>query len=1020
MTKAYIRFSLALFYVIVSQLWVDYRAYAQEGDPSLSLSDLSISQWTTSDGLSSNNLTSVFQDSQGLIWVTSFNGVMIYDGERVEIFDKNSLSILKTDGFHCVAERASGELLLGSQGNGIVSYKSGKFALLRPKIGRIPKSVRDIIVMNQGEVYAGTDNFGLYRVHQDTSQAVLIEELSNVTVKALHGTASGDVWIGTEGKGVYGLTETDTLHFTLADGLRSNTVNAIAQDQAGRILIGTNGGLQYYTPEEGLQDVVSLFDIYVNCIMVDSDNSIWVGSELGVLKYDQETGTLENLYQKRGVELVRVSSLMMDKEDNIWVSSNRAGLIRLKRSLATNLIVPDITSNRVYIVHESWDGKLYIGSDQNLIDQRNGDSNKRIKVESKLYDNGVRDIYHDSDGSLWLATYGGVVHKRLQGETRYSIQTGMPANNFRTVLKDGRGDYWFGSRSGGLVKFRDGQIQRVYTNGKGMKSSFVLAVEESVNGEIYVGTHSGGLTIIDPEGQTRTYPLNEDDSGMLLFNMELHEDGTALLTSTVGLVYFDGHRLSLVELQSDGKSRTFFDVMEDDYGHIWVSSNKGVLKISKEEFESYLRGEVERVGFFVLDETNGMNNEECTGATRMTKLKNGEIYVPTLGGICIVDPLKVKQNQFQSLPLIRHVMVDNEEMDWHGEDEIEVSASVKRMTFQYSALSYLAPERNLYKFKLEGFDHQWSKPSTVGAIEYTNIPPGHFTFRVMSSVDGLTWSPSEYAFSFEVLPFFYETWWFYALVISMLGLIVGGAYRWRVAFINRQNVELKKVNAELDRFVYSASHEMRSPLSSILGLVAVARNDKETDQEVYFEHIEASVMRLDGFIKDIIDYSRNARLGVQVQSVKLNKMIQEILDDLSFTGNYKKIRRQLDLGDKMVLNTDPSRLKIVLSNLITNAFKHHAPDDVMDPFVSIVLQKTIRGVVMIVTDNGPGIDKKYHKDIFKMFYRATTRSEGSGLGLYMVAEIIAKLGGELQIDSVLGKGSTFTVELPDLPLTKLK
>ncbi|MCV9385870.1 sensor histidine kinase [Reichenbachiella ulvae] len=1000
---------------LIAMLGCFTMAYSDDVQAIGDLTDYSIYQWTAKDGLTSNNITSVYQDSRGLIWLTSFNGVMIYDTERIEVYDKNHFPFLDNDGFHSVSELSDSTVLLGSQGNGIIKFKNGQFDKLNISQGPEPKSIRCILVDENDNIYTGTDNLGLIKISGNNSQSILEEELGKLTIKSICKGKNGAIWIGTEGQGVYSISATDTLHFGVKDGLHSNTINALGVDAYGRIHVGNNGGYQVIDAANNVLSYPELKDIYVNTLFLDNEGAVWLGSELGVFKFHEDSRKLSKLASKRGVDLVRISKITSDNEGNIWVSSNRSGLMRFKESLVSTILKPTISGDRIFVVYESQDGRRFVTTDQPYIDICDSVC-QRLELKSNLYDNGVRDILFDSDSSLWFATYGGMIHYQDGEESVYDINEGMPANNFRVVHKDQFGNYWFGSRSGGLVKFRDGEIKQIYNRDNGLESNFILSIEESAAGNLYLGTHSGGLTVLSPDGDMKIYHLKEDDSGVLFFNIDLNEDGTALLASTIGIVYFDGKNLDLVQLKYDPISRTFFDIIKDDFGSIWVTSNKGVLRISTKEFEAYKRGEISELGYQVLDENDGMYNEECTGATRATKMKDGRIMIPTLAGVCVLDPRKMSDEVYVPNVIIRHMIADQEtELAIITQEELEVNPEVKRLAFQFAALSFLSPERNVYKYMLKGFDSQWSEPTTLGEIEYTNLRPGEYTFQVMASHDGEHWSSEPASLQFIVKPYFYETIWFLLLVAIFVFLLIWAIYEWRLSFINRQNKELKKVNEELDRFVYSASHEMRSPLSSILGLVHIARSDKSGDLNMYFNHIESSVMRLDDFIKDIIDYSRNARLGVISQEIDLRELIDSILHGISFTENYKIISHNIDIPEGLIFNSDRGRLKIVLSNLITNAFKHHAPDKVKNPWVSIKVEKLLEGIRIEIQDNGLGIDPKHISDIFKMFYRATTLNDGSGLGLYMVKEIIAKLNGTVDVHSELQKGTTFEVYIPELP-----
>jgi len=235
--------------------------------------------------------------------------------------------------------------------------------------------------------------------------------------------------------------------------------------------------------------------------------------------------------------------------------------------------------------------------------------------------------------------------------------------------------------------------------------------------------------------------------------------------------------------------------------------------------------------------------------------------------------------------------------------------------------------------------------------------------------------------------------------------------------MKRQNEALTKVNTELDRFVYSASHDLRSPLSSLLGLIHVAREDDQWDKQEYLNLMEKSVKRLDMFISDIIDFSRNARLEVVPEKIEFDSLIAEILEDLRYVDNFEKIEKRVEVHVPHDYFADTKRLRIILTNLIANAVKHHIPESREKPFVSILIKQEGSGVKITISDNGPGIKAIYLKDIFKMFFRATNRSAGSGLGLYIVQETVSKLAGEVSVHSQEDEGTEFVVKLPSAKRT---
>ncbi len=231
--------------------------------------------------------------------------------------------------------------------------------------------------------------------------------------------------------------------------------------------------------------------------------------------------------------------------------------------------------------------------------------------------------------------------------------------------------------------------------------------------------------------------------------------------------------------------------------------------------------------------------------------------------------------------------------------------------------------------------------------------------------------------------------------------------------ILRQNQELTKINGELDRFVYSTSHDLRAPLSSIQGLINLSEM-AETLPEVkqYIDMMKDRVANLDKFINDISDYARNSRLEVTKIRMQLKKAIRDVLENLRFYPHSDKIRVELDVPDDLYIHCDSTRLQMILANLISNSFKYHDRSK-EDCYLKIQANFRTSAIVEIeLSDNGIGIQADLLPKIFEMFFQAHEQSKGSGLGLYIVKETLEKLGGSIMAQSEPGKGSSFTILLP--------
>lgn len=236
--------------------------------------------------------------------------------------------------------------------------------------------------------------------------------------------------------------------------------------------------------------------------------------------------------------------------------------------------------------------------------------------------------------------------------------------------------------------------------------------------------------------------------------------------------------------------------------------------------------------------------------------------------------------------------------------------------------------------------------------------------------------------------------------------------------LRKRNEELVKINQELDSFVYSVSHNLRAPLMSVLGLLRLAyieveRSGKETDVLLsYFSMMEHSINKLDDTLKEILDYSRNARSEIRIEQVDFRKVLEDGFERLRYHEGSERIEKIIEVEDNAPLYSDTNRLSVVLNNLISNAIKYRDPGK-EHQYVKVKARVTEKNLTLTFSDNGIGINSELVNKIFDMFFRATEKSEGAGLGLYIVKETVEKLGGRISTSSDVGIGTTFQIEIPN-------
>lgn len=228
-----------------------------------------------------------------------------------------------------------------------------------------------------------------------------------------------------------------------------------------------------------------------------------------------------------------------------------------------------------------------------------------------------------------------------------------------------------------------------------------------------------------------------------------------------------------------------------------------------------------------------------------------------------------------------------------------------------------------------------------------------------------------------------------------------------------RNEELLKINSELDSFVYNVSHNLRAPLMSVLGLLNLAKQERDPEHlHKYHAHMEKSICKLDETLREILDYSRNARQVLKIETINFKRLISETLDNLRFMNGFDKLEVRVSIDDRSPFHSDYYRMSVILNNLVSNAIKYrdHTKDR---SFFDIMITFDEKMGSLVFKDNGIGIDSKLTPRIFEMFFRANTTREGSGLGLYIVKEAIEKLNGTIELDSAIGVGTTFMLEIPN-------
>jgi len=485
------------------------------------------------------------------------------------------------------------------------------------------------------------------------------------------------------------------------------------------------------------------------------------------------------------------------------------------------------------------------------------------------------------------------------------------------------------------------------------------------------------------------------------------------LASTEGLLRFDHVKIERVDLGEVFTSLSVNSVETLDESNILFSNSHGLF-----------RYDVLTKEFWLYDENSGLPSNTITTHGIFVDHQQ-QIWLGTSFGIA-----REMQPIIQDKPTLKPYCVEARVNGSPVRFLSGVNAPYNSFIFfQFSAITFPENKINL-QWRLNKEDSTWHTLEN-NQLSFTNLKSGDHQVLVRAKKNtGLGWSDAT-----VINIFVGKTYWqqpsFIFLIVILALVIAWSSYSITARMLNKRkdylqqlveertqdlqqaNEELTQRNNELDRFVYSASHDLSAPLKSVLGLINVSRMENPAEQQTqYLNMMERSVLKLEDFIRDVVSYSRNTRMEVKYEAIDFATFMKAFLNDHQYAPNFSKIKFVIEDETNLPFVTDVMRLKIVLNNLISNAIKFHRFDAREIPFVRINLTQQQRTFIMTVEDNGRGIDVSHLDRIFDMFYRATDQAQGSGLGLYILKETILKMKGTVNVQSTINKGTTFTITLP--------
>ncbi len=868
------------------------------------------------------------------------------------------------------------------------------------------------------------------------------ENSLNATIqKTIFVDSDNDVWIypSIDDRGTAYLdvkkNEWVLLDVNSKAALSSNFVRCVRQDKNGLIWIGTDhGGINILDKKKGsitvlknnINDPYSVSQNSIISLNCDDNGTVWVGTYKNGISYYNP-----NMFKfKRSplfydfnlkTEVFDCNSLFVDRSDNLWIGTNGKGLIKYNeknretRHFRYNPKDPaSISTDIITSIFEDHRNTIWIGTFLGGLNAYIGNGFKRYQLEednpNSLASKSVYGLAEDGNNNLWIATLGGGVDKldpERQKFTHHNIDNSKLTSNY-------------------ILSIFTDPLQNIYLS--------------SDRGVSYIDRNKGGIS---PYFEDQSYV---DSLTSISINYQtMDSKGNLWIATDKGINIYNPstkrfkHITSSTGLPCD----EVVSMIEDNNGNMWAGTRKGLACIScKYDDKDFTY----TIAFF--DENDGLPGSICN-LNAIFKDKNGIIYVGTTGGYVSFNPKTIFFNQVLPKPRFTDLLIANQvirpDVEYNGRviiprsmsdlDEITLKHGETNFTVQFSALNLIHPKKNKYKYMLEGLDKNFTEITNgIGAASYSNLNPGRYRLIVYANNDDNTWMAEPIVLKIQVDPPFWLSWWAYIIYI----IIVAALIRWFVKYkLNKQRKEYEHAQSILEanrlheidelkfKFFTNISHEFKTPLTLIISpLEKLIKSPVYSDYKPTLDIMQKNAQNLLNMVNEILDFRKfdQNKMTLNISQGNIIEFAKEICQSFSSLSVEKSIKLTFTTYlQEIQMRFDREKMNKIISNLISNAFKY-TEDGHID--VSIGISEQIQAadnssgklLVLKVSDTGIGIDPEYLDKIFERFFRIENDKKhspsGTGIGLHLASEYVKLHGGEITVESVVGKGSVFTVLLP--------
>jgi signal transduction histidine kinase/ligand-binding sensor domain-containing protein len=977
--------------------------------PVFAAQDYFVRSWQVEDGLPQNSVTAVVQTRDGYLWLGTYSGLARFDGVRFTIFDENNCPQMHDSRVTSLFEADDGTLWIGHESGEVTSFRNGRFQSANYHAAWNGGKISDIATDEAGDVWLLNEEGLLARLKDGlvlTPQAGTATKLVSMT-RSAHGT----IWVARDGR-VSQLENGRLRALRFDEAAANNYVQGIGASRDGGLWVAGDERVRKWKDGRWVGDLgpIPWGETPISKLMETDGGVLMAGtSDHGLyFIFPGDSGKPLQFDHAGGFPSDWIISLLEDREGNVWAGTGGAGLVMIRKNMVDSVEPPDHWQGRaVLTVSAGRDGALWIGTEGAGLYRLQDGTWGNFDRKEGIYNPYIWSIAEDTAGGLWVGTWGSGLFTRRGDRFENAPGLEQTALPMPAIFCERPGRLWVGTGAG-LLLYDSGK-----TNWYGQTGKNVRAVTGDRDGTVWFGSSGGGLGCLK-DGAVRQFSKDDGLASDYVECLHLDDDGTLWIgTFGGGLCRLKQGHFAVIGKNQGLPNNAICDIQDDGHGFFWMSSHGGIIRASEAELNLCADGGIAGVHCVSYGLSDGLPTLECSEG-RGCRTADGRLWFPTTKGLVNVDPRNIKTNPLPPPVVIEEMLVD----DQFVTNEAPAAASLKispgrhRFEFQYTGLSFIAPKKVQFKYRLAGFETDWVDAGTRRVVDYNYIPPGNYSFQVIACNNDGVWNNTGAKIDFKVLPYFWQTFWFrvfaWAMIVAASGGIVWFDTRRRMRSKLERIERQRDIEHERARIAHDIHDDLGAHLTRITMLSESARGavDASTQTAGELNQIYDTARELTRSMDEIVWAVNPKHDTLESLASYLEKFAQDLLATAG-------IRCRLDLPAQFPgwrLTTQVRHnLFLAFKEALHNIVKHASATEVR---IGLALEKL--SFELRVEDDGSG----FMRGLPEKTPDGKSGRFSSGNGLENMDRRLNEISGRCEIQSAPGHGTKviFTVPLKNVAM----